>query len=116
MNVLLIVNDPPYGTERAYNALRLAGSLARREETAVKVFLIGDAVGCAVAGQRVPDGYYHLDRMIDSAARHGAEVGCCGTCLDARGLTDAMLLDSARRSTLEELTDWVLWADQTITF
>lgn len=116
MNVVLIVNDPPYGTERAYNALRLAGSLSRREGTDVRVFLIGDAVGCAVAGQRVPEGYYHLDRMIDAAVRHGAEVGCCGTCLDARGITDGMLLASARRSTLEELTDWVLSADQTITF
>jgi len=45
-----------------------------------------DAVGCAMAGQKVPDGYYHLDRMIESAARHGAEVGCCGTCMDARGI------------------------------
>jgi uncharacterized protein involved in oxidation of intracellular sulfur len=48
------------------------------------MFLLGDAVGCAVAGQKVPDGYYHLDRMIEGAARHGAEVGCCGTCMDAR--------------------------------
>jgi sulfur relay (sulfurtransferase) complex TusBCD TusD component (DsrE family) len=25
---LLILNDPPYGTERSYNVLRLAGALA----------------------------------------------------------------------------------------
>jgi sulfur relay (sulfurtransferase) complex TusBCD TusD component (DsrE family) len=62
---------------------------ARRVGTQVKVFLLGDAVGCAVAGQKVPEGYYHLDGMLESAARHGAEVGCCGTCLGARGLTDA---------------------------
>jgi uncharacterized protein involved in oxidation of intracellular sulfur len=54
--------------------------------------------------------------MVGAAVRHGAEVGCCGTCLDARGLTDEMLVDGARRSTLEELTDWALWADRTITF
>lgn len=82
----------------------------------MRVFLIGDAVGCAVRDQKVPNGYYHLDRMIGAAVHHGAEVGCCGTCLDARGLTDEMLTDGARRSTLEELTDWVLWAEQTITF
>ncbi|MEX1006702.1 MAG: DsrE family protein [Acidimicrobiia bacterium] len=116
MNLLLILNDPAYGTERSFNGLRLAGSLAHRDDVAVRVFLIGDAVGCAVTGQKVPDGYYHLDRMIATAARHGAEVGCCGTCLDARGLTDEMLTGGARRSTLEELTDWVLWADRTITF
>ena len=39
-----------------------------------------------MANQQVPDGYYHLDQMITSAARHGAEVGCCGSCLDARGI------------------------------
>jgi uncharacterized protein involved in oxidation of intracellular sulfur len=112
----IICNDPPYGTERSWNGLRLAGSLARRPDVEARVFLLGDAVGCAMAGQKVPDGYYHLDRMIESAARHGAEVGCCGTCLDARGITDEVLVKGAHRSTLEELTDWTLWADQVMTF
>jgi len=76
MKTLLILSDPPYGTERSWNGLRLAGSLARREGSEVRVFLLGDAVGCAMAGQKVPDGYYHLDRMIESAVRRGAEVGC----------------------------------------
>lgn len=116
MNILLILNDPPYGTERSYNGFRLAGSLAKREGTEVRVFLMGDAVGCAAANQKVPDGYYHLDRMLGSAARHGAEVGCCGTCLDARGMEDDHLTKGARRSTLDELTDWTLWADEVITF
>ena len=30
---LFILNDPPYGTERSYNALRLAGSLSARGPT-----------------------------------------------------------------------------------
>ncbi len=81
MNVLVICQGPAYGDERSYNGLRLAGALAKRDGTHVKVFLIGDGVTCAVAGQKVPDGYYHLDRMILAAARHGGEVGCCGTCI-----------------------------------
>jgi uncharacterized protein involved in oxidation of intracellular sulfur len=116
MNVLLILNDPPYGTERSYNGLRLAGALAKRDGVDVRIFLMGDAVGCAATGQKVPDGYYHLDRMITSAAHHGAEVGCCATCLDARGLDDDHLIESAHRATLDELTDWTLWADQVATF
>ena len=116
MKSLLILNDPAYGTERSYNGLRLAGSLAKRDDQEVRVFLMGDAVGCAVLGQKVPDGYYHLDRMIESAARHGAEVGCCSTCLDARGLTDEVLVKDVRRSTMEELTDWTAWADKVVTF
>ena len=114
--MLLILNDPPYGTERSWNGLRLAGSLARRDGVGVRVFLVGDAVGCAMADQKVPDGYYHLDRMLESAARHGADVGCCGTCMDARGIDDDRLTKGARRSTLDELTDWTLWADKTVTF
>ena len=116
MKTLIICNDPPYGSERSWNGLRLAGALARRPEAEVRVFLLGDAVGCAVAGQKVPDGYYHLDRMIESAARHGAETGCCGTCLDARGITDDRLVKGAHRSALEELADWTLWADRVLTF
>jgi uncharacterized protein involved in oxidation of intracellular sulfur len=115
VNVLLILNDPAYG-ERSWNGLRLAGSLAKRKDVEVRVFLIGDAVGCAMAGQKVPDGYYHLHRMILSAARHGAQVGCCGTCMDARGITEEMLTEGARRSSLEELTDWTLWADKEASF
>lgn len=116
MNIVLIMNDPPYGTERSYNGFRLAGSLAKRDDAEVRVFLMGDAVGCAAANQKVPDGYYHLDRMLGSAARHGAEVGCCGTCLDARGIDEDHLTKGAHRSTLDELTDWTLWADKVITF
>ena len=113
---LLIVNDPPYGTERAYNAFRLAGSIAKRDDTNVRVFLMGDAVGCAMAGQQLPDGYYKLDRMLTSIIRRGAEIGCCGTCMDARGITEAMLTEGTRRSTLEKLTDWTILADKVITF
>lgn len=116
MNVLLILQGPAYGDERSYNGLRLAGSLAKRDDVEVKVFLIGDAVSCAVAGQHVPDGYYHLERMLTAASRHGAEIGCCGTCMDARGITDEGLVADTRRSTLDELTDRVLWADKTVTF
>ncbi len=114
--MLLILNDPPYGTERSYNGLRLAGSLAKREDVEVRVFLIGDAVGCAMADQKAPDGYYHLDRMILSAARRGAHVGCCGTCMDARGITEDMLTEGARRSSLDELTGWTLWAEKVASF
>jgi uncharacterized protein involved in oxidation of intracellular sulfur len=88
----VIVNDPAYGSERPYNALRLAGSLAKRDGTDVRVFLLGDAVTCALAGQTVPNGYYRLDRMLKSVVHHGGKVGCRGTCLDARGIREEMLL------------------------
>lgn len=54
VKTLVILNDPPYLTERSWNGLRLASSLAGRDGSEVRVFLLGDAVGCAVAGQKVP--------------------------------------------------------------
>ena len=115
-HTLFILNDPPYGTERSYNALRLAGSLARRDGERVRVFLIGDAAACAKAGQQVPQGYYNLELMLRSVARRGGEIGVCGTCMDARGITDAELAEGCRRSTLDELTDWTQQAERVLVF
>jgi uncharacterized protein involved in oxidation of intracellular sulfur len=111
VKTVLVLNDPPYGTERSYNALRLASSLAKRGES-VRVFLMGDAVACAVSGQKTPNGYYNLERMLKGCASHGVEIACCGSCLDARGIEEDRLVAGARRSSLEELTDWTLWADK----
>ena len=113
---MIVLQGPAYGDERAYNGLRLAGNLAKRDGVTVRIFCFGDAVGCALAGQKLPDGYYHLDRMLTAAAHHGAEIGLCGSCMDARAITDAMLIVDARRSSLDELTDWALWAEKVITF
>lgn len=113
---LFILNDPPYGTERSYNGLRLAGSLSERDGEEVKVFLIGDAASCAKRDQRIPPGYYNVEVMLRNVARHGGKVGVCGTCMDARGIADTELTDTAHRSTLDELTNWALWADHTLVF
>jgi len=116
MKTLLVVNDPPYGTERAYNALRLATSLLKREGEQAKLFLMGDAASCAKAGQILPQGYYSLERMLKVLQAKGGVIGVCGTCMDARGLKDEDLAVGARRSTLDELTDWTLWADKVLVF
>lgn len=114
--MLVVLNDPPYGTERCYNALRLAGSLSKREGNDVRVFLLGDAAGCAKAGQVVPQGFYQLARMLQVVAQQGGEVGVCATCMDARGLCEQDLVEGARRSSLKELTDWTEWADRVLVF
>jgi uncharacterized protein involved in oxidation of intracellular sulfur len=53
VKTLIILNDASYGSERTYNGLRFAGSLARKGAD-LQLFLIGDAVGAAKAGQKVP--------------------------------------------------------------
>lgn len=116
MNTLFLLNDPPYGTERDYNALRLAATLARGYEGDVRVFLIGDAASCARSGQRVPDGYYNLERMLKGILVKGVEIGVCGTCMDARGIGDEDLVEGARRSTMDELARWTDQADKVLVF
>lgn len=113
--VLFILNDPAYGTERSYNALRLAAALARRQEE-VFVFLMGDAASCARRGQQTPQGYYNLEVMLLAVGRHGAEIGVCGSCMDARGIAEAELVEGARRSSMDELADWTVAAGKVITF
>ena len=115
MTTLMIVNDAPYGSERTYNGLRLAGSIVRKG-AGLRVFLIGDAVACAKTGQKVPSGYYNTQNMLGAVIRHGGTVGVCGTCMDARGITDSELAPGTRRSTLNELAEWTGWADKVIVF
>jgi len=115
-NYLFILNDPPYGTERSYNGLRLAGALAKRDGARVRVFLMADAVFCAKTGQKTPDGFYNIGRMVSAAARQGVEFGACGTCMTARGMTVEDTLPDVRHSTLEELVDLSEWADQVFVF
>ncbi len=116
MRLLIVLNDPPYGSERVYNGLRLAGSLARQQGHEVKVYLMGDAASCARAGQTVPSGYYNVQNMLSAVTRWGGQVGVCGTCMDARGITEVELSEGAGRSTLDELTAWTLKADKVIVF
>ncbi len=116
MRTLFILNDPPYGSERCYNALRLAASLATREGEQVWVYLMGDAGSGAKAGQEVPRGYYNIEAMLRLILSYGGTVGACGTCLEARGLADSELIDGVQKCTLQVLTDWVQEADRVLPF
>jgi uncharacterized protein involved in oxidation of intracellular sulfur len=114
-STLFIINDAPYGNERAYNALRLAGALSGMDDQTVRVFLLGDAVLCAKQGQKVPEGYYNIQLMLAKLARKG-EVALCGTCMDAHGMAESEMATGTRRSTLAELTSWTASAARVLVF
>ena len=78
----MIINGSAYGVDSTYNAVRLAANLAKRDDVEMTVFLMGYEVTAAMAGQKTPDGYYKLDRMLGSVTRHGGRTLCCGTCMD----------------------------------
>jgi uncharacterized protein involved in oxidation of intracellular sulfur len=117
MKTLFIINDPPYGTERVYNALRIAHALLKKDsQTAVTVFLMADSVVAARAGQKTPDGYYNIERMLKRVLASKGEVLLCGTCMDARGIGESELMDGARRSTMDELASATVEADRVLVF
>ena len=116
MKFLFILNDPPYGTERCFNALRLAQALFKTEpKPEITVFHMADAVVCAKAGQSTPNGYYNLETMIKGVGRQ-AKIVLCGTCMDARGIGDEELVKGAERGTMPQLAQLTAEADKVLIF
>lgn len=117
MKILILINDAPYGTEKAYNAMRLANQLGKDHEAVeVRIFLMADAATCAIANQNTPNGYYNIERMIKLALTKGTKVKICGSCADARGLKNATLIEGTEISTMAELTNWVVDSDKVLVF
>ena len=117
MNYLFIINDAPYGSEKPYNALRMAMTLQKEHaEIKVRIFLMADAVTSAVPNQTTPQGYYNVERMLKRVLVGTGQVLLCGTCMDARGLTDAELTAGARRSSMDELAAATVEADKVLVF
>jgi uncharacterized protein involved in oxidation of intracellular sulfur len=117
MKILFIINDAPYGTEKAYNALRMAMTIQKEDETAeVRIFLMADAATAALPNQNTPQGYYNMERMIKSVILKGGKVKICGSCAEARGIKDLNLIEGTELSTMKELVQWTLDSDQTLTF
>jgi len=100
MRYLIILNDTPYGSERTYQGLRLAGSLAKHEGVELKEFLIGDAVSGAHRGQKLPSGHYNVQTMLSTLVHRERPIGVCGSCMEARGIADAELVEGTHRSTM----------------
>ena len=117
MKLLFIINDAPYGTEKAYNALRMAMAIQKQPgDTRVLIFLMADAVTCALSGQLTPDGYYNLERMFKAIISKGGLVKACGSCTEARGVKQLSLIEGVEISHMEQLAQWTVEADKVLTF
>jgi len=115
MKFLFVLHDPPYGTERTYNGIRWARQMIEADgNNEVKVFMFGDAVAATAAGQKTPNGYYNLEKMITGFTNKGGEIGNCGACMDARGMAEDRLADGTHRSSMAQLAEWTAWADKVI--
>lgn len=117
MKTLFIINDAPYGSEKAYNALRLAMALQKNElASEVRIFLMADAVTGALPMQGTPQGYYSIERMLEAVIDKGGEVKLCGTCCEARGLKDMALVPGIEVSTMAQLAAWTAESDKVLVF
>ena len=117
MKILILINDAPYGTEKAYNAFRLAMQIQKdHPENEVRIFLMADAATCALPNQNTPNGYYNIERMLKSVLNKGGQVKICGTCADARGIKILPLIEGTQFSTMAELTVWTVESDRVINF
>ncbi len=113
----LIINGAPYGDEKVWNALRLAtASVSAAIGMKVNVFLLGDAVSAAKKGQKPPEGYYNLEKMLQDLIGNGAKVAACGTCLNARAITKDALIDGIEVGTMLKLAAWIKESDSALSF
>ena len=116
MEYLLVLNDSPYGSQRTYNALRLAGALAQGATMGVSIFLLGDGVVSGLRMQSPADASYNTEEMLRLLAAQGVSIGACRTCLEARGIDDAALVAGINRRTLDDLRTWTEEATKVLVF
>ncbi len=69
----IILNDPPYGTEKVYNGLRYASALVSAG-VQVNLFLLADGNTAARKGQKTPSGYYNVANMLSELISKGVKV------------------------------------------
>lgn len=113
--ITIIINDAPYGIEKPWNALRLAKTLTAIKQK-VNLFLMGDAVSIAKAGQQTPAGYYNLGQMLAELIALGAEVRACGTCVNSRGIKEEELVEGVIIGKMLDLAKWTADSKQVINF
>lgn len=113
--VTVVLNDAPYGIEKVWNALGLATALLVSEEK-VNIFLLGDAVVAAKAGQETPKGYYNLGELTKNVLPRGGTIKACGTCLKARGIKVEELVEGVQVGRMMELANWIKESDKSLTF
>jgi uncharacterized protein involved in oxidation of intracellular sulfur len=117
MKILFILNEAPYGSEKTYNALRLAMALQKDQPgTEVLVFLMADAVTASLSDQTTPQGYYNVERMLKFVINKGGKVKLCGTCCEARGIKAIPLMEGAEIGTMSQLAEWTVESEKVLVF
>jgi tRNA 2-thiouridine synthesizing protein D len=111
----VIIFEAPYAKERALSALRFAWT-ADLEGHKVNIWLFENGVYLAKKAQKPAQGLTNYGQMLEDLIKGGTPVKACVVCCDARGLTQADLLDGIKIATVHELVEWTVNSDKIITF
>ena len=116
--ILIIINDAPYGTEKAFNALRMAMTLQKEhsDKVEIRIFLLADAVTCGLPNQKTPNGYYNIERMLKIIIKNGAKIKSCGGCSEARGIDKIEFIKGVELSNMKEFAKWTVESDKVLSF
>jgi uncharacterized protein involved in oxidation of intracellular sulfur len=117
MKVMIVLNDAPYGSEKAYNALRLARALQKQQpDMELRIFLLENGAFCALPDQAPPQGFYNAGEMLQRIIAGGAAVEACATCAEARGLKNIPLIEGVKVTSIRRMAEWTADSDRIITF
>ncbi|OPY29135.1 MAG: DsrE/DsrF-like family protein [Methanocella sp. PtaU1.Bin125] len=113
-SITIIIGDAPYGTERAFSALRFVLA-ALLQELNVNIFLIENGVYTGM-NKQAPADYPSDSNLLIDAIGKGAVVKACMPCCKARGITLDDLVDGIQMGTINDLVGFVVNSDRTIFF
>jgi tRNA 2-thiouridine synthesizing protein D len=111
----IIINEAPYGQERAMSALRMAAT-CDIEGHKVRIWLFENGVYLAKKSQKPAQGLINYGQNLQNLIEGGVEVKACVVCVEARGLVQADLFDGVRIATIHELVEWTVSSDKVIVF
>ncbi len=113
--VLIVLDDAPYGTEKTYNGLRLAIALQARKNP-VRLFLMADTVFAGIPNQETPPGYYNIGEMLGRVLANGGLVAACGGCMKARGIKVEELIEGIEQGSMALFSEWTEKCDKIHSF
>ncbi len=104
--VTIVLQEAPYGNEKAWNALKLSRGLLSAGST-VRIFLYADSVVAAKKDETPPKGHYNIGEMLSGLIGRGVEVRSSITCTKARGFGQEDFIEGARVGEKTDLARWV---------
>lgn len=113
--ITIIINELPYKNDKAWNALRLAGSLLE-QEAKVNIFLLEDGVDAGKENQDTRGKDYNLEKLTKELLAKNVPFVACSTCLKVCGISKEKLIDGIIEGHMSDLAKWVKESDKVLLF